>query len=157
LCCKAINDSNLFERAVFVYYDNEGNIVNFGQHGLDKTEANGIRRSRLQNMELLPEISPPKFRISKSYFITDGSIRDLEAGFPNISHFAGKESVAWKTGDLLIMPIGKLSNDKYEGLISVAYPFSTQRPPSNELILRLEEIIDMVSIWVSRKGKTFGV
>jgi DNA-binding CsgD family transcriptional regulator len=141
--CKALNDSNLFQRAAFIFYDQEENIINFGQVGLDKGTINAIRRDPAPGRDILDRLTQTKYRISKSYFIP--ASEDQEISFPNISAMDETESF-WKPGDILITPIFRHGDDKINGLISVASPFAAQRPPSQDYVVHLEEIVDMITI-----------
>jgi two-component system, NarL family, sensor histidine kinase UhpB len=145
--CKAIYDSDLFKKAVFILYNNEGNITSFGQYGLDKNLALNIKKGKAPDSELLSSLVKPKYRISKSYFIPAGSIANSPEQFPNVAGENGAENnPSWNINDLLIIPTGNIGDNKQNSLVSVAYPVANERPPTNELILRVEEIIDMVTI-----------
>ncbi len=147
--CKALLDSNLFQRAAFTFFDNDGNLINFGHAGLDKSEINAIKRGKAPDSELMTMLTEPKFRISKSSFIPQGSLPAVEKEFPNISsNIDGDGESLWKAGDMLIIPIPQINDEKNIGLVSVAAPYTPQRPPSHDQILHAEEIIDMIAIRV---------
>jgi DNA-binding NarL/FixJ family response regulator len=147
--CKAIQDSELFKCAAFIYYNDEGKIDHFGQIGLDKANITAIKRADIPDDLLWDKIKRTKYRISKSHFIPEESIGDLKIPFPSLAsaNKTGHNS-SWKGGDLLIVPIRQSGSDKLNGLISVAHPYSAERPPTLDLIFRLEEIADVVSIRV---------
>jgi PAS domain S-box-containing protein len=145
--CKALTDSKLFGRAVFMFYNDTGNIVNFGQTGLNKNSVGSIKHGNAPDEALLAGFMQPKYRISKSYYIGQGSQPAPENSFPNISLDAEEtKGSSWKRGDILIVPIYQQNSNKYDGLVSAAFPFEQQRPPSQDLIQHLEEIVDMVTI-----------
>ncbi|HBC47637.1 MAG TPA: hypothetical protein DCZ43_11365, partial [candidate division Zixibacteria bacterium] len=141
--CRALHDSNLFKRAAFIFYDAEGNIINFGHVGLDKNEINNIRKGKAPNHDLLNNLTQSKYCISKSYFIPKDY--GLNGVFPDISISKNSNS-PWKHGDVLITPVFQRGDDKFYGLLSVTSPFMPQRPPSPDYAQRLEEIVDMISI-----------
>ncbi len=145
--CKALTDSKLFGRAVFMLYDGNNNVVNFGHIGLDKSKIGLVKHGSAPDNAILSSLIQPKYRISKSFFIGQGSQPALEHAFPNISFDAGQETrSSWKPGDMLINPIYQQNGNRYDGLVSVAFPFESHRPPSHDLIQRMEEIVDMVTI-----------
>jgi two-component system, NarL family, sensor histidine kinase UhpB len=147
--CKAFLDSNLFRRAAFTFFDGEGNLVNFGQAGLEKTEINAIKRTKAPDNEQMAKLTNPGYRISKSNFVPQGSLPETEQSFPNISSNIEEDGESsWKAGDILFTLIPQLNDEKNMGLVSVAVPYTPQRPPSPDQILHVEEIIDMIAIRV---------
>jgi PAS domain S-box-containing protein len=147
LGCRAIFDSHLFNRTAFMLTDNESKIVNLGQYGLEKTDINAIKKVQSLDRELIARLMQPKFRISRSYFLNQRDISNLVDLFPIISTRIDSNESGWKAGDIFIVPIQK-SDEKIEGLVTVALPFSVRRPPPYDFVLRLEEIVDMVMIRV---------
>ncbi len=143
LGCKALFESRLFRRSAFLFFDDEGAITNFAQVGLDKNEAGAIRHGAPIEMGNFANLTQSKHRISKSFFVGQGTHPASEQAFPNISFSAG-EMPSWKPGDILIMPIFLRSGEKFDGIITVAHSFDSHRPPSHDNILRFEEIVEMV-------------
>jgi PAS domain S-box-containing protein len=145
--CRALTESRLFGRAVFMFCDDNGNIINFGQIGLDKSNVALMRQGKAPANGVMAGLAQSKYRISKSFFIGQGLQPDLEQAFPNLSLYGGQEKdSSWQPGDILVTPVYQQSGNKYDGLVSVSVPFESQRPPSHDLIQRMEEIVDMVTI-----------
>jgi PAS domain S-box-containing protein len=152
---KAIYESRLFERTAFMFFDSRhGEIADFGYHGLEKNDVNAIKKSQAIDKELIARLMQPKYRVSRSYFLNQKDVPNLVDLFPIISTRVDSDDSAWKAGDIFITPVLTNDDEKLEGLLSVALPFTPRRPPPYDLVLRLEEIVDMVTIRVRELRQT---
>jgi PAS domain S-box-containing protein len=154
LGCKAIYESRLFDRSAFMLLNADGGITDFGQHGLEKTDVNAIKKAQTVDRELMTKIMQPKFRISRSYFLNQKDVPNAVDLFPIISTRTDGEESAWKAGDIFIVPVLQGAEEKLEGVLSVALPYTVRRPPPYDFVLRLEEIVDMVTIRVRELRQT---
>jgi PAS domain S-box-containing protein len=154
LGCKAIFESKLFDRSAFMLVNAENGITDIGHFGLEKTDINAIKKAQNVNRNLIDKILLPKFRISRSYFVNQKDIPDIVDLFPIISARSGSDESAWKAGDIFVVPVLSANDDRLEGLLSVALPYTVRRPPPYDFVLRIEEIVEMVTIRVRELRQT---
>jgi len=69
LACRAISDSGLFRRSVLTLHNDQREIINLGQHGLDPGILEQARKEPAPDRELSNRMTEEKFRISRSFFI----------------------------------------------------------------------------------------
>jgi PAS domain S-box-containing protein len=144
--CKAIVDAQLFRRAVLTLHNNDRDIINLGQVGLDEEVVRQARNQQAPDIELANKIIQKKYQISNSYFIPieDGLfIEKAQRHIPQ-EHYFGEDEGLWKVGDELFVPIIGRDNKKKEGWLSVDTPYNGRRP-TLDIILYLEEVLDIVS------------
>jgi len=142
--CLAIQEAQLFKRAVLTLHNESRKIIHLGQAGLDPEMVNMARRAKAPDRKLARKITQTRFKIGNSYFIP------TEAGFDYKSteryiagkNRSGKKEDSWKKNDELFVPVFG-SEKKIEGWLSVDTPFDGKRP-TLETIRFLEEICEMV-------------
>ncbi|MCP4582287.1 MAG: PAS domain S-box protein [candidate division Zixibacteria bacterium] len=144
LGCRAIVNSELFERAVLTLHNDDREIMNLGQVGLDERIVAAVQKAPAPDSELTKSMTSKKFRISNSYFIPSESgllvsktPRHIRQPIDN-----KKSDGSWQAGDELFVPIIG-DTDRLEGWLSVDTPHDNKRPTKDSIVM-LEEIVDIV-------------
>lgn len=144
-CCQAIFEAQLFKRAVLTLHNEQREIINLGQVGLDKAIVKAAREAPAPNLETARKLTQDKYRIGHSFFIPEEArlIRgQIDRYIPQeIAPSPGPK--AWQQGDELFVPL-VASDGRIEGWLSVDTPFNGLRP-SLDVINHLEESIDITS------------
>jgi PAS domain S-box-containing protein len=145
LGCQAIYDAGLFERSVLTLHNEEREIVNLGQVGLDEAIVQAARSAPAPDENLARQMTQERFLISHSFFVPEES--GLSAGEspraiaqPETSE---RGDSSWKCGDELFVPIIGAGGE-YEGWLSVDTPVDGKRP-TLETIRYTEQIVDIVT------------
>lgn len=142
--CMAIYEAKLFKQAILILINDENEVANLGQIGLDDNVIQSIKSDFMNDVELLKKKEQRKYRISNSYFVPEEA--NIYSKKIRKSTKIPPESLdnnsLWKTSDRLIIPIVGSSN-QYEGFLSVDLPFNDKRPVLY-IVVYLEGIIDIV-------------
>ena len=143
--CQAILEAQLFRRAVLTLHNEQREITNLGQHGLDDAIVRAARAAPAPDLETARKMTQEKYRIGHSYFIPEEE-KIIQGEFARhipqeVAATPGPKS--WKSGDELFVPLMG-DGGQIEGWLSVDTPFDGTRP-SQDVINYLEEIIDITS------------
>ncbi|MEW6013944.1 MAG: PAS domain S-box protein, partial [Candidatus Zixiibacteriota bacterium] len=145
LGCLAIKEAELFKRAVLTLHNEQREIINLGQVGLDPAIVGQARRAKAPSSEMAQRMTQEKYRISYSYFVPEEEglgVTDLERAIPQ-EGTRGNSDHAWRPGDELFVPILSAQGN-YDGWLSVDTPFNGRRPDA-DIIIALEELVDIVA------------
>jgi PAS domain S-box-containing protein len=145
LGCLAIREAELFKRAVLTLHNEQREIINLGQVGLDPAIVEKARRAKAPSSEMAQRMTQEKYRISYSYFVPEEEglgVTDLERAIPQEGTH-GNSDHAWRPGDELFVPILS-AHGNYDGWLSVDTPFNGRRPDA-DIIIGLEEFVDIVA------------
>lgn len=125
--CKAIRDSELFERAVMTLHDGTRQITHLGQVGLPRKMIELARKAPPLDRKQIKRITSKRFRISDSFFIPVEAGVDFSKNGRYIPQKKGTPHADWQAGDELFIPLRDFTG-KIMGYLSVDTPKDGCRP-----------------------------
>jgi len=143
LGCQAIEEANMFKRAVMTLHNSAKKIIHAGYIGLDENIVKAALKAPAPDDSLCRKMTQEKYRINHSYFIPieDGLFnKDFGRLVPQQDN-EKNPNLCWKNGDEFFVPIMDADN-KPEGWLSVDTPFNGKRPTLDDAMY-LEEIIEI--------------
>jgi two-component system, sporulation sensor kinase A len=149
IICSLIEELRLFKRAFLTGFDTKGEVIYFGQNGINDAKNEYQYFKKRKTKKLIAAIEREEYRIGNSYFIPKGKFygffRQKKSDSDNIPN--SKDLTLWQQSDILIVPLISEVSNKI-GYLYVDEPFNGKRPDL-KTVSRLEELLDIVSRRIS--------